>query len=219
MAAMNQYEDESGRPVLKPALVCYADILGWSSEIERAAKEGRSDEHLCLVRTALREAFANVRSTAKSLFDAPSPPLFDVKVFTDNIVAAFQTASLHEDRGEPALSLMLTVFSRLQMDLVQHGLLLRGGVGFGLHYMDEDFAYGPALPSILRLGGRAPLHDPVRVGKIRGRPEQEVEIRMARGVPQLLLHRPAPSAPLRRGHGPTMCGCVCESGRVGELRA
>lgn len=150
MTSMRNYEDDRGEPALRMSLVCYADILGWRSEICEALQEGRGLQHLREIRRMLSEVYNGVREKATAAFQG-QPPNFEMKAFTDNIVVAFPTPKVAYDAGERELEFLLSVFAELQAILVSHGFLLRGAIAFGQHYMDEDFAYGDALLEAVKL--------------------------------------------------------------------
>ena len=71
--------------------------------------------------------------------------IFDMKVFTDNIVVAYPVHGPDIELGEGELGIILMLFSEVQAILAADGFLLRGAITFGDHYQDDDIAYGPAL--------------------------------------------------------------------------
>ena len=73
------------------------------------------------------------------------PPLFDLKVFTDNIVVAYPIVDLEAELGERQLGTILMLFAEVQASLAVDGFLLSRAISVGLHYQDQDIAYGPAL--------------------------------------------------------------------------
>ncbi len=130
-------------PSLLPTIVCYADILGFQALTERAHTLGEETEFLQRIKRSLAAAYETVRK-AKTL-DGWVPSIFDMKVFTDNIVVAYPLLAPSRDRGEPELGTLLTLFAQVQASLAADGFLLRGAIAFGDHYQDEDIAYGKAL--------------------------------------------------------------------------
>ena len=81
---------------------------------------------------------------AKTL-DGAVPSIFDMKVFTDNIVVACPLLNLSGNHGEPELGTLLVLFAEVQASLASDGWLLRGGIALGDHYQDDDIVYGKAL--------------------------------------------------------------------------
>ena len=130
-------------PSLLPTIVCYADILGFRSMTERALKSGKEGEFLLRVKHSVAAAYDKVRERAK--VDGDVPPIFDMKVFTDNIVVAYPLRDPGWNLGEPELFTLLMLFAEVQAGLAADGFFLRGAIAAGQHYQDHDIAYGKAL--------------------------------------------------------------------------
>ena len=130
-------------PSLLPAIVCHADILGFRAMTEGALKSGNEEEFLLRIKRALSGAYGKVRK-AQNL-GRELPPPFDMKVYTDNIVVAHPLSAPFVDHGEPELGTLLMLFAEVQASLAADGFLLRGGISAGMHYQDEDIAFGEAL--------------------------------------------------------------------------
>ena len=130
-------------PELLPAIVCYADILGFREMTERAFIRGRARARLRRIKRSLAAAYDEVREFATRA--GTGGPLFDMKVFTDNIVVAHPLGDPRSDLGEPELGTMLVLFADLQAKLAADGFFLRGAITVGMHYQDRDIAYGRAL--------------------------------------------------------------------------
>ena len=130
-------------PLLLPTIVCYADILGFREMTERALKLGKGKEFLRRIKRSLAIAYDQVREVAT--LGGAVPPIFDMKVFTDNIVVASPLRDPTGDLGEPELGTLLTLFAHVQASLGADGFFLRGAITAGQHYQDQDIAYGGAL--------------------------------------------------------------------------
>ena len=130
-------------PSLLPAMVCYADILGFRDMTERALESGEEAEFLLRIKRSLAKAYDEVRKD--QTLDGMVPPVFDMKVFTDNIIVAHPLRALARDLGEPELGTLLTLFAQVQAGLAADGFFLRGAITAGYHYQDQDVAYGEAL--------------------------------------------------------------------------
>ena len=131
------------RPSLLPAIVCYADILGFRNMTMEAFDSGKADEFLRKVKASLASAYDEVREFAT---DARRRfRIFDMKVFTDNIVVAYPLRDLHKNFGEPELGTLLMLFAQMQASLAKDGFFLRGAITAGCHYQDDDIAYGRAF--------------------------------------------------------------------------
>lgn len=130
-------------PSLLPTIVCYADILGFQARIERAHALGEEAAFLQRIKRSLAATYETVRK-AKTLGES-GPSIFDMKVFTDNIVVAYPLLAPSRDHGEPELGTLLMLFAQVQASLAMDGFLLRGAIAYGNHYQDDDIVYGKAL--------------------------------------------------------------------------
>ena len=130
-------------PSLRETILCYADILGFRARTERAINTGEEVEFLQEVKRSLSAAYEKFREAKR--FDGEVLGLFDMKVFTDNIVVAYPLQDPGSDRGEPELFDLISIFAELQAGLAADGFLLRGAIATGRHYQDDDIAYGKAL--------------------------------------------------------------------------
>lgn len=135
---------DPGSPSLLPAIVCYADILGFRESSERALTSGEGDEFLQRIKHSLDVAYYWARKRA-TYGGIDEPPIFHLKLFTDNIVVAYPLRDIPRDFGEPELGAMLDILSDVQASLAADGFFLRGGVTVGEHYQDEDIVYGGAF--------------------------------------------------------------------------
>ena len=130
-------------PSLCKTIVCYADVLGFRARTQRAFSLGKAEGFLQEIKRSLGAAYDKVRST--QTLSGLIPPLFDMKVFTDNIVLAYPVKELSTELGEHELGTILMLFAEVQASLAANGFLIRGAIAFGDHYQDDDIAYGSAL--------------------------------------------------------------------------
>ena len=128
---------------LRPTIVCYADILGFRAETQRAFRSGSGEDFLQRIKGALEKAYGTVREVKSGY--PPGASIFDMKVFTDNIVVAYPLGDWHRNDGEIELGTILTLFAQVQTSLALDGFFLRGAIAYGDHYQDDDVAYGDAL--------------------------------------------------------------------------
>ena len=110
---------------------------------EGALESGEGKDFLLRIKRSLEKTYEIVRK-AKTL-DGMVPSIFDMKVFTDNIVVAYPLRNASRDLGEPELGTLLMLFAEVQASLAFDGFLLRGAIALGDHYQDDDIAYGEAL--------------------------------------------------------------------------
>ena len=134
---------DRGSPALLPAIVCFADILGFRAKTKCALQSGQEEEFLRRIKGSLRKAYDLVRRDRT--LDGAVPPIFDMKVFTDNIVVAHPLRDLNFNLGEPEFFTLLTLFAEVQANLASDGFFLRGAIAAGNHYQDDDIAFGKPL--------------------------------------------------------------------------
>lgn len=146
----------SDPPQLKKSFVCFADILGFSQLSKEAIDSGKGDEFLFKIRNALNSAYEGVRENSSSSLS--SDRFFSIKIFTDNIVVGYPIDWPTISLGESELGHMFRTFSQFQLNLALAGYLVRGGIAFGDHYMDDDIVFGDALLAAAKEdnGGGAP---------------------------------------------------------------
>lgn len=137
---MNLYPNNP--PTLTLSFVCHVDILGYAQLCQKAIESNTSNVLLNKVRDALNTAYARVRKSAESWGGNDS---FEIKIFTDNIIVGYPITSSNNSFGEAELGHIFDVFSEFQLALAMEGFLVRGGIAFGNHYMDEDIVFGDAL--------------------------------------------------------------------------
>ena len=127
-----------------PSFVCYADILGYSQLSIDAIKSSQGEQFLSKLRNALSKAYERVKESAK---DWSGGDCFSIKIFTDNIVVGYTTPSYIENGGygESELGCIFSTFAEFQVGLAMEGFLIRGGIAFGNHYMDDEIVFGDAL--------------------------------------------------------------------------
>lgn len=129
-------------PKLVRSFVCYVDILGYSQLSKEALKSGNGNSFLNRIKFALNEAYKRVREKSKDWNDNDR---FSIKIFTDNIVVGYPLPNFKSDYGEAELGHIFSTFSEFQLGLAMEGFLVRGGIAYGAHYMDDEIVFGDAL--------------------------------------------------------------------------
>jgi len=125
------------RASMMASVVCFADILGYKSMTLESLKKDEGDAFLRRLKSTLETAYAHIRVEGRGYFQ--------MKVFTDNLVVGYTIQPQNLGHGEPELGDAFMTFARFQMDMIRNGFMVRGGIAFGDHYMDEDVVFGPAL--------------------------------------------------------------------------
>lgn len=131
---------ESSPPKMRPSVVCIADILGYSEMSAEANQAGKGDELLQRLKATLDNAYMALAEEAKV---SDEFRLFEVRTFTDNVVAGCPLTQAMD--GEMETFTILNAFAEYQAGLAVAGFFVRGGISFGELYVDDHMVFGPAL--------------------------------------------------------------------------
>ena len=133
----------------KDRVVCFLDILGFTSQIRGTIRQDGSDNEDSI--NNLADAFEIVRY----LLDIDKPEErggMVVTQFSDSIVISFPT-----DEESGVFNALLGVLW-VQINLVLHGMLCRGAVISGKLIHTEKMLYGPAFIDAYHLESKAALY-------------------------------------------------------------
>ncbi len=140
----NQYEER---------YCLFLDILGFQSHIEEtASSKPKSKQPMTFVRlkSALEQISKGVHYREGIIKDNGKTVVSsrEVTQFSDSVIISYKK---NETTGSTGVSSMLMDVHRLQLQLVNKGILLRGAITSGLLYHDKDFVFGPALNDAVTL--------------------------------------------------------------------
>jgi len=127
-------------PEMRPSIVCFVDILGFKDLSRKAFDSGNGNVLLNQLSKSLSKAYGRIKEHSSLWSESKS---FDIKIFTDNIVVGYPISS--SNAGGYELERIFSIFSEFQIALVMEGFLVRGGIAFGGHYMNDDIVFGDAL--------------------------------------------------------------------------
>jgi hypothetical protein len=136
------YSPEGGEPRLVQSGVLFLDVMG----VEQGACDPDRLDFLRRLRSALEEARSVAGVDDDGILHASS-------LFSDSLIVAFPL--LGGLVPEDVIHAAEVMAARVQLELISHGFFLRGGLAFGEHYMDRNFAFGPALVEAAVLEKRA----------------------------------------------------------------
>lgn len=119
-------------PSLLESIVCFTDILGFSSLIVNTSNRQSGNRLLKDLHEILTKQYELMREMN---------PYGHFKTFTDNVILAYPR---FQD-GEGQSGSLFMSFIDYQLEMTLNGYFLRGGIAIGDYYGDDDFAYGPAL--------------------------------------------------------------------------
>lgn len=128
-------EYNSANPELLNSIVCFTDILGFSSLVAQTTNISQGNILLRDLHKVLNKQYSSMREMN---------PNGQFKTFTDNVILAYPISEAY-DGGEMATGGILMSFIEYQLNMVLKEYFVRGGISNGLYYGDSDFAYGPAL--------------------------------------------------------------------------
>lgn len=140
---MTETTGDSEQMLLRPNIVLYADILGFTASTVKAFKSQTQEAFLQKIKNSIGRAYDEVLDASKS--HGMPRPLFHTKMFADNIVVAYPIRNLKEDGGEAELGNLLMLFANVQARLARDGFFLRGAIAAGEHYQDHFIVFGDAF--------------------------------------------------------------------------
>lgn len=132
--AYEHFLDAHGRPTLRDASVVFWDVFGFKAISTLPPHE--SQEKLREVREAVQQARERAGTEEPAFLRCSS-------WFTDNVVLG--TPIIGPQDLETTLGPTFVDVAYMQLILLRHGFLARGGMSFGKVYMDPTFVFGPAL--------------------------------------------------------------------------
>ena len=123
--------------------IAYMDILGYKDYLKSAPD--KSQEYLNTILDAIKKVKQSV-----SIFENRTMPMFRIdgglryKVFSDNIMLCMPVG---EGKDEVRRAIVFLIFvASIQRGLVlQHGLIVRGGITSGDLFINDDIVYGQGL--------------------------------------------------------------------------
>lgn len=133
------YFQADGVPRTKNSVVVFGDILGFSNDMRKAYDEGRAEELLIRLRSALNESYSLLKYESTITHDFPRA--YATKTFTDNLVIGFPIVR----DGESEMGNAFFHLGSMQLSMVQSGFFIRGGIAIGELYIDDDIVFGNGL--------------------------------------------------------------------------
>lgn len=135
----NPYKDTNDQPLLRLSVVAFVDILGYSEMVKEAERQGKSYDFLVRIRDAINNGLEWL--LPEFVAGGYDKDLYRVKVFTDNIVIGYPI--FHDAEAE--LGHVFNNLGYFQLEMVNHGFFIRGGLSIGELFMDDNIVYGPGL--------------------------------------------------------------------------
>ena len=136
------YVGVDGHPLLRPSIVGFLDIMGFSQAILSSPQQSEAQKLIDRIVASLTDARDFVRRSLASEF-ATLPRSWGVKFFSDNLVVGYPF-------GEPGSDVLAARFiiacsQRYQLRMAVNGFFIRGALTEGLLCLTDDIIFGSAL--------------------------------------------------------------------------
>jgi hypothetical protein len=135
----NPYFQADGIPKTKRSVVVVSDILGFKEEMKKAYDDGRANDLLIKLRSAINNSYSLLKY--ESQLSHGFAKEYEMKTFTDNIVIGFPI----ERDAEAEMGSAFFHLGAMQLGMVQSGFFIRGGIAIGELYIDNDIVFGDGL--------------------------------------------------------------------------
>jgi hypothetical protein len=134
------FKDEEGKPKLREAYCAFTDVLGFKEMIKKSSKNNADKKLFDTFFTTINDELKFMEGPKDVSYSHTE--LYLIKSFTDNVIIGYPITS---GDGESEWGLLSEIISVFQLNMAVKGFFLRGGISFGLLYMDHNIVYGPAL--------------------------------------------------------------------------
>jgi len=148
------YLDDQGRPRLRPSIVGFLDLLGFSHQVMTARSED-SQRLLDRIVAAIADSRDYVRQSA--LAEGQSTPGgWAVKFFSDNLTLGYAHDESDASRATAAW-FVIQCAQRYQLRMALNGLFLRGGLSCGPLCITDEIIFGSALIDCYQLESKVSI--------------------------------------------------------------
>ncbi|HTN76260.1 MAG TPA: hypothetical protein VL096_13475, partial [Pirellulaceae bacterium] len=138
------YQDNAGRPCLRPSITGFVDMLGFSSMSVSTSDAVESQHLLERIAGAVESARAIVHDYFSTAETSTVPTGWAVKYFSDNLVLGCPTATDGTDLPRIA-AFVIRCAQRYQLQMAQSGFFIRGALTHGLICLTDEIIFGPTL--------------------------------------------------------------------------
>jgi hypothetical protein len=149
------YIDSAGRPQLRPSIVGFLDLLGFSQRVTSASRSGDSQQLLDLIASAISDSRNFVRQVMIDS-SAENPTGWAVKFFSDNLVLGYAFEESGQNQASAAW-FVIRCSQQYQLRMALNGMFLRGGLTCGPVCMTDEIIFGSALIECYELESKASI--------------------------------------------------------------
>ena len=136
--------DPDAPPEVRLSAVAFIDLLGYSNRIREAESIAAANQELQRIRIAWDEAAAHWLKVDDDQWRLPH----QVRFFTDCLVIGDPIHDPHL-KAEPELGSLFFFLSLFQLQMILHGVFVRGALSVGHLYMDDHMIFGTALLDVV----------------------------------------------------------------------
>jgi hypothetical protein len=149
------YLDEQGRPRLRPSIVGFLDLLGFSQSIVSTTDPAEAQRLVERIVAAIDDSRLYVRGDLAAEF-ADLPHTWGIKFFSDNLVVGYP---IDDDRIAAAAAALFVIrcAQRYQLRMTLNGFFLRGGLAEGSLCLTDEILFGAALLECYQLESKASI--------------------------------------------------------------
>lgn len=145
-----------GKPRLRPSIVGFVDLLGFSQQVMSTVDDTESQRLLDKIVTAIADSRHFVR---QELAEDQGARLNDwsVKFFSDNLVLGYAVEEESSLSIASAAQFVILSTQRYQLNMALKGLFLRGGLCYGPVCITDEIIFGRALIECYQLESKVSI--------------------------------------------------------------
>jgi hypothetical protein len=149
------YLDEDGRPRLRPSIVAFIDVLGFSEMATTSASIEDSQRVLDTIAAAIDDSRSFVRQSIPD-GDAALGNRWATKFFSDNLAFGYPFDDNTQSREATAWFIIRCV-QRYQLKMAMNGFFVRGALTNGPVCLTDEIIFGSALIECYLLESKASI--------------------------------------------------------------
>lgn len=135
----------------KNKIVCFIDILGFGDMVSKEYVNNPERIHAIL---------SKIRTAITDWGQVPVASSIDIQItqFSDSLVFSFLPTQHY--------FMSLNFFKELAIQLIQEGVVFRGGITYGKIFHDREFVFGPAMNEAYRLENKVAVSPRIIIDRL-----------------------------------------------------
>ena len=154
LGSRSGYVSDDGHPQLRPSIVGFLDIMGFSQAIQNASQQAEAQHLVDRIVHALADARDYVRRSLAGEFES-LPANWAVKFFSDNLVVGYPFEA--SDSALAPARFIIACSQRYQLRMAVNGFFVRGALTEGHLCLTDDIIFGSALLESYHLESKASI--------------------------------------------------------------